>query len=102
MAGGHTHTQQVRQIGEGLFLNPGSVGVAYIYYLPKDEFHTEPWTEYAILSYDQGYSGLEFRRAYYDLEGLIETIRRSGRPHADHMIDDYRRSHQPDQPDSQR
>jgi len=93
MAGGHTHTQQVRRIGEGLFFNPGSVGVAYNYYLPKDEFHTEPWAEYAILSYDQGYSGLEFRRAYYDLEQLVQVIRASGRPHVDHMIDDYRKGH---------
>jgi putative phosphoesterase len=93
MTGGHTHTQQVRRIGEGLFFNPGSVGVAYNYYLPKDEFHTEPWAEYAILSYEQGYSGLEFRRAYYDLERMIQAIRASGRPHADHMIDDYRKGH---------
>jgi putative phosphoesterase len=89
MAGGHTHTQQVRRIRGGLFFNPGSVGVAYDVWLPKEEFRTEPWAEYAILSFEDGYSSLEFRRAYYDLEGLIQTIESSGRPHADHMISDY-------------
>ncbi len=92
MAGGHTHTQQVRRVRDGLFFNPGSVGVAYDYYLPKDEFHTEPWAEYAILSYEGGYSSLEFRRAYYDLGELIHTIESSGRPHSDHMVNDYRKS----------
>ena len=89
MAGGHTHTQQVRRIRGGLFFNPGSIGVAYDVWLPKEEFRTEPWAEYAILSFEDGYSSLEFRRAYYDLEGLIQTIESSGRPHADHMISDY-------------
>ena len=89
MAGGHTHTQQIRRIKDGLFFNPGSVGVAYDVFLSKEEFRTEPWAEYAILTYDGGYSSLAFRRAYYDLEELIRTIQSSGRPHADRMIRDY-------------
>ncbi len=91
MAGGHTHTQQVRRVRDGLFFNPGSVGVAYNYYLPKEKIHTEPWAEYAILSYEGSYSSLEFRRAYYDLEELVRVIESSGRPHSDRMADDYRK-----------
>ena len=91
MAGGHTHTQQVRRIRKGLFFNPGSVGVAYDILRPKAEFHTESWAEYAILSYENRYSSLEFRRAHYDLEALIRIIRQSGRPRADTMIRDYRK-----------
>ncbi len=91
MAGGHTHTQQVRRVRDGLFFNPGSVGVVYDVFRPKEEFRTEPWAEYAIISYEGGCPSVEFRRAYYDLEGLIQTIESSGRPHADHMVRDYRR-----------
>jgi putative phosphoesterase len=91
MAGGHAHTQQVRRIKDGLFFNPGSIGVAFNTFLPKEEFRTEPWAEYAILTHEEGYSSLEFRRAYYDLEGLVRVIQASGRPHADHMIRDYRK-----------
>ena len=91
MAGGHTHTQQVRRIRKGLFFNPGSVGVAYDILRAKAEFHTEPWAEYAILSYENRYSSLEFKRAYYDPEALIRIIRQSGRPHANTMIRDYRK-----------
>jgi predicted phosphodiesterase len=90
MAGGHTHTQQVRRVRDGLFFNPGSIGVAYDYHRPKEGFRTDPWAEYAILSYEGGFSGLEFRRANYDLEKLIQTIRSSGRPHSDRMIRDFR------------
>ncbi len=89
MAGGHTHTQQTRRVRDGLFFNPGSVGVAYDYHVPKERFHTEPWAEYAILSYEMGFSSLEFRRAYYDLDELIRAIRANGRPHGDHMISNY-------------
>ena len=91
MAGGHTHTQQVRRIGESLFLNPGSVGIVYNYHLPKEQFHTDPWAEYAILSYGQGHAWLSFHRAPYDVEELIEIIQASGRPHAEEMAADYRR-----------
>ena len=89
MAGGHTHTQQIRRVRSGLFLNPGSIGVVYDYHLPKERFHTEPWAEYAILSFEGRQSAVEFRRAYYDLDDFIESVRASGRPYAEHTIKDY-------------
>lgn len=92
MAGGHTHTQQVRRVGDGLFLNPGSIGVVYNVLLPQDTVHTDAWAEYAILSYDaSGGLSLDFRRVPYDVEHLLQVIRSSGRPHADSMIAEYRR-----------
>jgi putative phosphoesterase len=91
LAGGHTHTQQVRRIREGLFFNPGSIGVAYNYYLPKEQFHTDPWAEYAILSCRQGGTSLSFHRVPYDLEKLVTIIQASGRPHFETMVDDYLR-----------
>lgn len=91
MAGGHTHTQQVRRIGEGLFFNPGSIGVVYDYHLPKEHFHTDAWAEYSILTYEQGAMSLSFYRVPYDVDILIKIVQASGRPHADDLIDDYRR-----------
>ncbi len=90
MCGGHTHTQQLRPIGYGLFFNPGSVGFAYDYLPPKDSSRTQPWAEYAILTVEQQRWGIEFRRAPYDVENLIHAIHTSGRPHAEQMIADYR------------
>ncbi len=90
MTGGHTHTQQVRRIREGLFFNPGNIGVAYDYSAGGDNDHTDSWAEYAILSYEENHLGLEFRRADYDPEALIKIIRASGWSHADRMIKGYR------------
>lgn len=91
MTGGHTHTQQVRRIGEGLFFNPGSIGMVYNCYLPEDEFQTDPWAEYAIFSYGHGNMSLNFRRVPYDLEQFFEVVEASGRPHADSITNNYRR-----------
>lgn len=91
MAGGHTHTQQVRRIGEGMYVNPGSVGLAYNVFLPADRVRLEPYAEYAVLSYDHGFAGLEFRRAHYSVKELVQIIRSSGRPHADELISEYRK-----------
>jgi predicted phosphodiesterase len=89
MTGGHTHTQQIRRVREGLFFNPGSVGLAYNYSLPKDKSHLDPWAEYAILTYDNGLASLEFHRARYDLEALVDAIKASGRPHSEDPIRQY-------------
>jgi len=90
MAGGHTHTQQIRRVGEGLFFNPGSIGAAYNRNLPEENLRMDPWAEYAILSYEPRHLGIEFRRALYDPENLIRTIKKSERPLAKKMIDEYR------------
>lgn len=92
MAGGHTHTQQMRRVGSGLFFNPGSIGVVYDYHLPKEQYHTEPWAEYAILSYDQGRMNLDFHRVPYDVEALLNALKLSGRPHVEKMVAEYRAS----------
>jgi predicted phosphodiesterase len=92
MTGGHTHTQQVRRIGDGLFFNPGSIGVAYNILEPRGPEHTEAWAEYAMLSVEPGRLSLDFRRVAYEVERLIDIIQASGRPHADTMIAAYRRS----------
>jgi predicted phosphodiesterase len=90
LTGGHTHTQQMRRVGDGLFFNPGSIGVAYNILVPEGPLHTEAWAEYAILSVVSGRLSLDFRRVAYEVGRLIDIIQASGRPHADTMIAAYR------------
>ncbi len=89
LAGGHTHVQQVHQLGDSFYFGCGSVGFAYRHDQPEDTFHADPWAEYAILTLEHGTTSLEFRRVPFDVESLIHVYRASGRPHADEAIAQY-------------
>ena len=89
LTGGHTHAQQIRRIGRYFFFNPGSVGFAYSHNQPHDDFHADPWAEYAILTAENGQVSLEFRRVPFDAQELIRIYRESGRPFADEAIAQY-------------
>lgn len=91
LTGGHTHAQQVRRNGELFFFNPGSVGFAYSHYQPDGQFYADPWAEYAILSVENGQTGLEFLRVPFDVQELIRIYRESGRPFADEAIAQYQK-----------
>ncbi len=90
LTGGHTHLQQIRRLGDFFFFNPGSVGVAYNRHLAEENFHLDPWAEYAILSSNQGRLALEFRRVPLDVGELIHIILSSGRPYAEETAAQYR------------
>ena len=89
LSGGHTHAQQIRRIGEYFFFNPGSVGFAYSHNQPDDQFHADPWAEYAILTAEASQLSLEFRRLRFDAQELIGIYRESGRPFAEEAISQY-------------
>ena len=89
LTGGHTHAQQIRRIGDLFFFNPGSVGFAYSHNQPDDEFHADPWAEYAILTAQNGQVSLEFRRVPFDAKELIHIYRESGRPFVEDAIAQY-------------
>ena len=91
LTGGHTHVQQIRRIGEFFFFNPGSIGFAYSHNQPDNDFHADPWAEYAILTSENGHVSLEFRRVPFDAQELIRNYRESGRPFAEEAIAQYRR-----------
>jgi putative phosphoesterase len=91
LTGGHTHAQQIRRNGELFFFNPGSVGFAYSHNQPDDQFHADSWAEYAILTSENGQTGLEFRRVPFEANELIRIYRESGRPFADEAIAQYQR-----------
>jgi len=81
LAGGHTHLQWTRRIGDALYVNPGSVGIAF-------DRHREPvalraLAEFArVTSSGEAVAG-EFRQVPYPAEDVRAAARQSGRPHAD-------------------
>jgi predicted phosphodiesterase len=91
LTGGHTHAQQIRRLGDYFFFNPGSVGFAYSHNQPENQFHADPWAEYAILTAENGQVSVEFRRIPFDPRELIRMHRESGRPFAEDAIAQYQR-----------
>jgi predicted phosphodiesterase len=82
LAGGHTHLQWTRRIGEALYVNPGSVGIAY------DRHEEEPPTlrplaEWALVTVEEGAVAVEFRQVPYAVGDVRAAAQRSGRPYAD-------------------
>lgn len=60
LAGGHTHLQWTRRIGDALYVNPGSVGLSY-------DRHTDPpairsLAEWALVTVQEGVVAVEFRQ----------------------------------------
>jgi predicted phosphodiesterase len=83
LAGGHTHVQQLRQLGPSFYFGCGSVGRAYRHdQEPAPALRYDPWAEYALLSVKQGAIGLELRRVPFDVAALAEVYRASGCPFA--------------------
>jgi predicted phosphodiesterase len=63
LAGGHTHLQWTRRIGDALYVNPGSVGLSY-------DRHTDPpvlrsLAEWALVTVSDGAVAVEFRQVPY-------------------------------------
>ena len=91
LAGGHTHRQWTRRIDGALFVNPGSVGVAYDHHHPSEaEVELEPVAEYAVVYVEDGAAAVDFRRVAYPLTKLRDVLLGSGRPRADAFAAQYR------------
>jgi predicted phosphodiesterase len=63
LAGGHTHLQWSRRVGDALYVNPGSVGLSY-------DRHTDPpvirsVAEWALVTVQDGVVAVEFRQVMY-------------------------------------
>jgi putative phosphoesterase len=85
-AGGHTHFQMLRRLGERVVVNAGSVGQPFRR-RQAGMMRMSPWAEYSIVSYSDGNLGVEFRRAPLDVESLAEMVRTSGMPDAERWAD---------------
>ena len=81
LAGGHTHLQWTRRIGDALYVNPGSVGISY-------DRHDDPpalrlLAEWALVTVTDAAVAVEFRQVPYAVEDVRAAATRSGRPYAD-------------------
>jgi putative phosphoesterase len=81
IAGGHTHLQWTRRIGDALYANPGSVGISYDRH--ADALVLRPLAEWALVTVVDGAVAVEFRQVPYSVEDVQAAAMRSGRPHAD-------------------
>jgi predicted phosphodiesterase len=80
LAGGHTHLQWTRGIGDALYVNPGSVGISYDRH--ADPVVLRPLAEWALVTVANGTVAVEFRQVSYGLDDVGEAAKRSGRPYA--------------------
>jgi putative phosphoesterase len=90
LTGGHTHTQQLRRVGNAWYFNPGSVSLAYNWELSKEGLRVDPWADYAIISTEGESFGITFRHVPFDVNELARIIRASGRPYAEDAVALYR------------
>lgn len=84
LAGGHTHLQWTRRLGDGLYVNPGSVGLSYDRH--PDPPVLRPLAEWALVTIAAEAVSVEFRQAPYAVEDFQAAAERSGRPYADEFI----------------
>jgi diadenosine tetraphosphatase ApaH/serine/threonine PP2A family protein phosphatase len=98
LTGGHTHTQQLRRLGNAWYFNPGSVGFAYNWRLPDEQFYADAWADYAVVSAEGERIGVEFRHVPFDVHELIRFIRASGKPDAEQAVKMYQRGDTQEKP----
>ncbi len=80
LAGGHTHLQWTRRIGDALYVNPGSVGVSYDRH--PDPPVLRPLAEWALVTVEDGAVAVEFRQVPYAIDDFRAAAEQSGRPYA--------------------
>jgi putative phosphoesterase len=96
LAGGHTHRQWTRQIGDALFVNPGSVGLPVGRTESDDDLRIPLHGEYALVVVDKLGLSVEFHRAPYTFNDLEQAAAVSGRPYWRELIaqsEHFRRTH---------
>ena len=91
MAGGHTHIQMLRQHYGTLFVNPGSVGSAFVLPATPETVPTLlPWAEYAILDWSEGVLSVDLRRVRFDIDAFWKIVSQSDVPVKDWWLQQYR------------
>jgi predicted phosphodiesterase len=93
LAGGHTHLQWTRRIGDALYVNPGSVGISYDRH--ADPLALRPLAEWALVTVADGTVAVEFRQVPYPVEEVEAAGKRSGRPYADEWAAQWSASSRP-------
>jgi predicted phosphodiesterase len=83
VAAGHVHLQWLRRVRGTLWFCAGSVGLVYEHAEPLDEVPFQPFSEYAVLTAENGRLEVEFRRIPFDAEELIAAARAADFPAAE-------------------
>lgn len=94
LAGGHTHLQSARRIGDALYVNPGSVGISFDRHAPEPP-SLRPVAEWALVTVADGTVSVEFRQVPYAVGHVRAAVARSGRPHADEWAAQWSASPRP-------
>lgn len=89
LAGGHTHVPMLRRYRDALIINPGSVGRPFEVSGSGRE-RKPPWAEYALVDWDRGRLGVEFRRVPVDIAAVTRAARASGMPHSEWWARNWR------------
>jgi putative phosphoesterase len=90
IAGGHTHIRMLRAYRGREIVNPGSVGLAYEFFL-DGSVRVPPWAELALLSQaDAGALSVDFRRVPYDRDATVRAMTEREMPHAAWWAADWR------------
>ena len=92
LAGGHAHIQMVRQRGEQVILNPGSVGNAFIEpFAPGGGAPALlPWAEYAIVRVEKGGWSADLRRVRFDAQAVHRAVVAEKNPNKEWWLAQYR------------
>jgi predicted phosphodiesterase len=81
-AGGHTHQQWARRLGDAYYVNPGSVGLPVDHFQDVSDPRADHAAEYALLTVD-GAVTVEFRRIPFDRAEVVRAVDAAGMPHPD-------------------
>jgi len=88
LAGGHTHEQFLRRYHTSYLINPGSVGLPFER-LPDGGARNPAWAEYALVGWENGRLGVDFRRVPFELDALIAAVQGSDMPHGEWWIGEW-------------
>jgi len=88
-AGGHTHQQWARRLGDAYYVNPGSVGFPLDHLQAGSPLRAEICAEYAVLTVEDGFA-VEFRRVLFDVDELLRAIEESGIPNPEDAASPWR------------
>jgi predicted phosphodiesterase len=85
--GGHTHEQFIRRYVESRVMNPGSVGLPFVFKREGGEMRPL-FAEYAVLETTPEVN-ITFKRIPYEFEKLATAVRASNMPYAEKWLEDF-------------
>jgi predicted phosphodiesterase len=90
VAAGHVHLQWLRRVRGTLWFCAGSVGLVYEHQEPLAEVPFLPYSEYAVLTAEDGRLDVDFRRIPFDVEELLAAARATDFPDVERYAAQWR------------